>query len=212
MKLTTRIKATFQEMLRMAVYWKERSEGKYAGDRFEEWVVKHSNIKGLHKRSCEPYWLLLDWRSDKYVEDGGYYPESSRAPDLLLEAMPRARGEQRRYAPGDLILVECKWRSTPNLTIKRSDIRKYEQYILESRLAKPISGLFYVFGFGWQGGSPKGVYVIPAQKLYTYDSDTGYVIYHGGDDEDGVKYFEDYKVTFQKGPFLIYSLEKLGKE
>lgn len=67
-------------------YFKERTKHKYYGDRFEEWVVMHSNISkdgmpdtGKHA----PFWRLLEWRGDKYVN--GYRPVSSSAPDLLLE-------------------------------------------------------------------------------------------------------------------------------
>ena len=51
-------------------YFKERTKHKYYGDRFEEWVVMHSNISkdgmpgtGEHL----PFWRLLEWRGDKYV-------------------------------------------------------------------------------------------------------------------------------------------------
>ena len=52
-------------------YFKERNKNKYLGDRFEEWVVKNSNIS---KDGCSDldtgkiFWRLLDWRGDKYVE------------------------------------------------------------------------------------------------------------------------------------------------
>ena len=69
-------------------YFKERKKSKYLGDRFEEWVVKNSNIsKEGYPDLCDKkiFWRLLDWRGDKYVE--GYRPLSSSSPDLLMECV-----------------------------------------------------------------------------------------------------------------------------
>ena len=69
-------------------YFKERNKNKYLGDRFEEWVVKNSNIS---KDGCSDldtgkiFWRLLDWRGDKYVE--GYRPLSSSF--LILRGQAR---------------------------------------------------------------------------------------------------------------------------
>ena len=52
-------------------YFKERKKSKYLGDRFEEWVVKNSNIsKDGYSDLCDKkiFWRLLDWRGDKYIE------------------------------------------------------------------------------------------------------------------------------------------------
>lgn len=52
-------------------YFKERKKSKYLGDRFEEWVVKNSNIsKEGYPDLCDKkiFWRLLDWRGDKYIE------------------------------------------------------------------------------------------------------------------------------------------------
>lgn len=45
-------------------YFKERKKSKYLGDRFEEWVVKNSNIsKEGYPDLCDKkiFWRLLDW-------------------------------------------------------------------------------------------------------------------------------------------------------
>ena len=109
-------------------YFKERNKNKYLGDRFEEWVVKNSNIS---KDGCSDldtgkiFWRLLDWRGDKYVE--GYRPLSSSSPDLLLEC---AVDRSRIYKVGEIIAVECKWRSKVGFYLDRKDIEKYEVYML----------------------------------------------------------------------------------
>ena len=101
-------------------YFKERNKNKYLGDRFEEWVVKNSNIS---KDGCSDldtgkiFWRLLDWRGDKYVE--GYRPLSSSSPDLLLEC---AVDRSRIYKVGEIIAVECKWRSKVGFYLDRKDI------------------------------------------------------------------------------------------
>lgn len=133
-------------------YFKERNKNKYLGDRFEEWVVKNSNIS---KDGCSDldtgkiFWRLLDWRGDKYVE--GYRPLSSSSPDLLLEC---AVDRSRIYKVGEIIAVECKWRSKVGFYLDRKDIEKYEVYMNINQLNRPIKSLFYVFGFGWVNDAP----------------------------------------------------------
>ena len=156
-------------------YFKERNKNKYLGDRFEEWVVKNSNIS---KDGCSDlnagkiFWRLLDWRGDKYVE--GYRPLSSSSPDLLLEC---AVDRSRIYKVGEIIAVECKWRSKVGFYLDRKDIEKYEVYMNINQLNRPIKSLFYVFGFGWVNGAPEHVYVVPARELYDYNKDTGQVTF-----------------------------------
>ena len=66
------------------LHFKERSKNKYYGDRFEEWVVKSSNISKDGSNNSN-FWKLLEWRGDKYIE--GYRPLSSSSPDLLMECI-----------------------------------------------------------------------------------------------------------------------------
>ena len=73
---------------------------------------------------------------------------------------------------GDIIAVECKWRSKIGFYLDIKDIEKYEGYMNSNLLNRPIKNLFYVFGFGWCGDSPESVYVVPARELYDYDKDT----------------------------------------
>ena len=154
---------------------------KYLGDRFEEWVVKNSNIS---KDGCSDldtgkiFWRLLDWRGDKYVE--GYRPLSSSSPDLLLEC---AVDRSRIYKVGEIIAVECKWRSKVGFYLDRKDIEKYEVYMNINQLNRPIKSLFYVFGFGWVNDTPEQVYVVPARELYDYNKDTGQVTFPAKESE-----------------------------
>ena len=142
----------------------------YLGDRFEEWVVKNSNIsKDGYSDLCDKkiFWRLLDWRGDKYIE--GYRPLSSSSPDLLMECVTTT---STIHEVGDIIAVECKWRSKIGFYLDIKDIEKYEGYMNSNLLNRPIKNLFYVFGFGWCGDSPESVYVVPARELYDYDKDT----------------------------------------
>ena len=143
-------------------YFKERKKSKYLGDRFEEWVVKNSNIsKDGYSDLCDKkiFWRLLDWRGDKYIE--GYRPLSSSSPDLLMECVTTT---STIHEVGDIIAVECKWRSKIGFYLDIKDIEKYEGYMNSNLLNRPIKNLFYVFGFGWCGDSPESVYVVPARE------------------------------------------------
>ena len=138
-------------------YFKERNKNKYLGDRFEEWVVKNSNIS-----------------------KDGYRPLSSSSPDLLLEC---AVDRSAIYEVGEIIAVECKWRSKAGFYLERKDIEKYEVYMNINQLNRPIKSLFYVFGFGWLNDAPEQVYVVPARELYDYDKDTGQITFPAKESE-----------------------------
>lgn len=155
------IKSTFS-------LFKERDKKKYDGDRFEEWVVKNSNIsKNGSNFDSKFFWKLLEWRGDKFID--GYRALSSSAPDLLLECINQS---SQIYKSGDIIAVECKWRSNEDFFIDRKQINNYENYISANGPKFPIRNLFYVFGFGWSKDGPERVYVIPANELYHYDKTT----------------------------------------
>lgn len=198
-----KLKETWRCILDMARYWRERSTAQYHGDRFEEWVVRHSNIKGSEEKPYEPDWLLIDWRSDKYIKEGGYYPLNSCAPDLLLESIPSDRNKV--YKAGALILVECKWRSAmDDFFLEQKVVEKYERYIETSRLKEPIHALFYVFGFGWEGDVPQAVYALPSQVLYRLDAE-GRIHFHKMTTEERQQAFSQYRVNLEKkNPSIIY--------
>lgn len=184
-------------------YCKTRSKHKYYGDRFEEWVVRNSNIQKIHPGKGKPFWKLLEWRGDKYID--GYSPLSSSAPDLLLECL----SDQNRpfYNLGEIIAIECKWKSKEaDFFLKLEDIEKYETYVREySRY--PVKCLFYVFGFGWSDNGPETVYVIPSYKIYDYEKtgDEAPIItfLKKGSREEKAKLFEKYKCA---GPCVMYRI------
>ncbi|WP_052405301.1 hypothetical protein [Porphyromonas sp. COT-290 OH860] len=195
------VKSGIKEIYNALFFGRGRNREKYKGDRFEQWVVSHSNIKKIGQEFG--YWILLDWRSDKYITEG-YCPISSKAPDLLLECAYDKKFS--RYKPGTIITVECKWRGSKSFYIKEEDVMKYEYYLQNNYLREPIAALFYVFGFGWINGRPKEVYVIPSQALYQFPegaSKPRFIKY-----EQHYEYFAKYKVPVDKiiyNPFDIES-------
>lgn len=161
-------------------YFKQRTKNKYYGDRFEEWVVKNSNISkdgiSAFNNGNPVFWRLLEWRGDKYVD--GYRPFSSSSPDLLLECMASC---SNCYKSGERIAVECKWKSKESFFIDKECIEKYESYISANDSKFPIRCLFYVFGFGWSCDKPESVYVIPAKELYSYNKETREITFQIGE-------------------------------
>lgn len=143
-------------------YFQSRSKNKYYGDRFEEWVVKNSNIsKNLsNPNDGKSFWKLLEWRGDKHID--GYSPTSSSSPDLLLECVANS---SPIYKTGEIIAVECKWRSKTAFFLNKTNIEKYEEYINACEPRFPIKNLFYVFGFGWSCDKPNFIYIIPAKYV-----------------------------------------------
>lgn len=206
MEILNRLIGELKEALQ---YFKQRTKHKYYGDRFEEWVVMHSNISkdgnGMSGTGgTPPFWRLLEWRGDKYVN--GYYPVSSSAPDLLLECISN---ESKKYLPEELIAVECKWRSTVNFFIPKSDAEKYEKYFRANKTRYRVKHLFYLFGFGWSDNAPEAVYIIPSAALYEYDENTFEITFPNGESiKDKKIRMEDYKM---KCKILIYTAPKNRK-
>ena len=81
----------------------EQNIFKKRGDRFEEYI-----IKDIYDRYLKT-WRLVEWRSDKYIEEIKYFPESSSRPDLEY------RKDTKKVA------FECKWRSCWSKTEKGKD-------------------------------------------------------------------------------------------
>lgn len=197
MEILNQIIATIQTAFQ---FFKERDKKKYEGDRFEEWVVKNSNIsKDGSNPNDKLFWKLLEWRGDKYID--GYRALSSSSPDLLLECI---NNSNKIYKPGDRIAVECKWKNKEDFFIEREHINKYENYISTNELKLPIKDLFYVFGFGWSCNGPEAVYVIPAKELYNYNKTTHKTKFPLKEEKiDKIKRLQKYKhENIEK--FLIY--------
>ena len=154
-QIAYRLKDTFK-------YFKNRTKEEFEGQRFEEWVVSHSNIQKISNIKEErAYWRLLEWRGDKYVD--GWYPLSNLAPDLVLESVKTGCKEK-------IIAVECKYRNEDhNFWLKKEQILNYESFH-QDRMSN-IDAFYYLFGFGWQEKAPKEIYIIPSTALYSYNKE-----------------------------------------
>jgi len=127
---------------------------KKLGDRFEEYLVKEIYERGNSK------WRLMEWRSDKYIEEINYFPESSLKPDL-------------EYRNGSIrIAFECKWRQYWSKTgkgkqkvqivesAKKWKMQKYREY----RTKEDVT-TYLAIGVGWDDTANKPC------KLYFIDLD-----------------------------------------
>lgn len=169
-------------------YFKSRTKHKYEGDRFEEWVVTHSNIQKCPKTyDARTYWKLREWRSDKYIQ--GWYALSNLAPDLILECTKFDISNTKEK----VIAVECKYKNKIDFSLKKKHVLNYEHYCDEAH--PPINALYYIFGFEWEGNAPKSVYLIPAKALYRYDkkSNTISFLHNPSNTEQGL-WYEKYKI------------------
>ena len=161
----------------------------FYGLRFEEWVVRWSNIAVESCKNYNPYWILKDWRGDKSYfrhcldrsEDNSMekekkskrykiIPQSSLAPDLTLVAIEREK--PRSWEPGTEIYVECKWTQKGKFYLKKDSIKHYDDFLKEVlpnySYTKRLERLFFVFGVGWDTikGQPKKAYCVRAKSLY----------------------------------------------
>ncbi|MCP4352611.1 MAG: DUF4124 domain-containing protein [Desulfobacterales bacterium] len=128
---------------------KTKSLSKEKGDAFEVYIIKKFSKK---------WFALKDMRSDKGVE--GFYPESNKYPDLVLEYKPR----QLSFA------VECKWRQKwwkQNYSGEKIDwaggdgkIRNYKAYSEENNM--PV---FVAIGVGGKPDNPGELFVAPLEAL-----------------------------------------------
>lgn len=167
----------------------------FYGLRFEEWVVRWSNIEVKCSKNYEPYWILKDWRGDKSYfrhcidkpkegdtlenkKDGKetkskrykIIPKSSLAPDLTLVAVESEK--RRSWKPGTEIYVECKWTQKGEFYLKKESIKHYDDFLAETlpdfSYTDRLGRLFFVFGVGWDTlkGQPKKAYCVRANNLY----------------------------------------------
>ncbi len=114
------------------------------GFEFEKFVVK---------RFDKSYFTLVEWRSDKRVDD--IFPLMSKFPDL--EFCYRSDFEEKYIA------VECKWREyfkEEKITLNKYHIENYKHY--EEEMGIPT---FLVLGVGNTPGFPNQVYIIPLKEI-----------------------------------------------
>lgn len=126
---------------------------KEKGDAFENYVI------GKFDRR---FFRLKDMRSDKGAN--GFYPESNKYPDLVLEYKPASSS----------FAVECKWRSNwrtkndgkENIDWAGGDkkLQNYNDYAANNNI--PV---FVVIGIGGEPDNPNELFVAPLKALkYRY--------------------------------------------
>jgi hypothetical protein len=132
---------------------KKNPSAKEKGDAFENYVI------GKFDRR---FFKLKDMRSDKGAK--GFYPESNKYPDLVLEYKPSSAS----------FAVECKWRSNwwqKNDGKESIDwaggakkLENYNDYSTNNRI--PV---FVVIGIGGEPNNPNELFVVPLKALkYRY--------------------------------------------
>ncbi len=200
------------------MYFKGMTRSKYLGDRFEEWVVTHSNITRFpfNKTHEKAYWRLLEWRGDKcaFLDDDTrvHVDEVSSSLDLLrgVRDVSQITDIQRNckgkwYALSNLapdLLMEGIHEGADYGKIiaveckyrsKNNGFKFKDNQVLNytryiDRSPNEISQLYYLFGFGWCDQGPKELYLIPADELYTVN---GEIVTWTFDQADGTKDFCD---------------------
>lgn len=132
---------------------------KEKGDAFENYIIGKFDRK---------FFKLKDMRSDKGAN--GFYPESNKYPDLLLEYKPTS----------SLFAVECKWRMNwwekndgkENIDWAGGDkkIENYNQYSINNNV--PV---FVTIGVGGEPNNPSELFVVPLNALKYRYADKNYL-------------------------------------
>jgi hypothetical protein len=121
-----------------------RSKWEKMGRDFEKFVITRFDNREYR---------LIEWRSDKYIRGWGG-PESSRAPDILMEHIPS----------GDRFAIECKFRSRAKgnrLQWARPDqLQSYKDYEATQRV--PV---YVAIGIGGNAESPEELFIMKLQRM-----------------------------------------------
>lgn len=157
-------------------YWKPRTRNKALGDKFEEWVVLHSNCQRAVRKDKNDdgekkyvnYWDFLSWSSDKYFERENkeyklrYYADTNLQPDLIFQANKEcpsnSHGDDRKIA------VECKFTPGDTIFIKQYQLRRYAEFNEKNKIAN----FYFVLGYGYKSffsNTPKDVFLVKGQLL-----------------------------------------------
>ena len=205
------------------MYFKGMTHNKYLGDRFEEWVVTHSNITRFPFNSTheKAYWRLLEWRGDKcaFLDDDTciHMDDVSSLLDSLrgVDDMPQNTDVQQKckdkwYALSNLapdLLLEGVRKGADYGKIiaveckyrsKKNDFKFKDDQVLNytsyiEKSPNKIAQLYYLFGFGWSARGPKELYLIPADELYTVNG--GEVIWKFDQVDGANDIYDQYRVS-----------------
>ncbi len=114
------------------------------GEAFEKYVITRFDKKAYR---------LIEWRSDKYIDDWGG-PVSSQWPDLVME----------HTASGDRFAIECKFRSKtsgPELQwAEPRQLRNYRAY--EEREKVPV---YIAIGLGGEPHWPDSLFILRLDRM-----------------------------------------------
>lgn len=159
----------------------QSASAKEKGDAFENYVI------GKFDRR---FFKLKDMRSDKGAK--GFYPESNKYPDLVLEYKPSASS----------FAVECKWRSN---WWQRNDgkesidwaggEKKLENY--NDYSATHDIPVFVVIGIGGEPHNPNELFVIPLKALKHRYADKHYLFRFLKKDNSKNFFFDAKQVTLK---------------
>lgn len=126
------------------VYKSDRAKWEKMGRDFEQFVITRFDNREYR---------LIEWRSDKYIQGWGG-PESSRAPDILME----------HVASGDRFSIECKFRSRASgnrLVWARPDqLESYREYEVAQKI--PV---YVAIGLGGSPSAPENLFIMKLERM-----------------------------------------------
>lgn len=157
------------------------ADAKQKGDAFENYVI------GKFDRR---FFALKDMRSDKGAN--GFYPESNKYPDLLLEYKPATAA----------FAVECKWRMNwwkkgngkESIDWAGGD-KKAQNYIEYSE--KNNVPVFVAIGIGGKPSDPDELFVVPLKALKYRYAEKSYLEKFRKQDKDRNFFFDADRVTLR---------------
>jgi len=124
------------------------------GDAFERYVIT--------RFSCEEY-QLIEWRSDKIIEDWGW-PLSSQWPDLVMQ----------HIGSGTTFAIECKYRTKAfGSTLKWArpkQVERYRAYGQDHSL--PV---YVAIGLGGCPACPDALYIVALPQLASHEVELAYL-------------------------------------
>lgn len=125
-------------------YKSEGTKWEKMGRDFEQFVITRFDNREYR---------LIEWRSDKFIHGWGG-PESSRAPDILME----------HIASGDRFAIECKFRSRASgnrLVWARPDqLDTYREYEVAQKI--PV---YVAIGLGGNPSEPENLFIIKLERM-----------------------------------------------